>query len=257
MSQRIFVAGAAGVIGRRLVPQLRAAGHQVFGTTRSHARADELRLVGAEPVVVDVFDAQALTQAVVDARPDVVIHQLTDLPPHLDPDRMAEAVIGNARIRDEGTRNLVDAAIIGGARRMVTQSIAWAYASAAAPHGESDPLDIAAEGGRATTINGIVALENYTLQSPPLQGIVLRYGHLYGPGTGTSLDAEPAVHVDAAAHAALLAIERGRAPGIYNVAEPCTQVSSEKAIHDLGWNPEFRLDERIADAGLAGWHPTL
>jgi len=110
MSHRIFLAGASGAIGRRLLPLLRAAGHEVFGTTRDAAKAEGLRQLGAEAVVVDVFDAAALSRAVIAARPQVVIHQLTDLPPGLDPARMADSIPRNARIRSEGTRNLVAAA---------------------------------------------------------------------------------------------------------------------------------------------------
>src|SRR6476660_5329769 len=107
MSYRIFVAGAAGAIGRRLTPLLLSAGHYVCGSTRSEAKAAALRSQGADPVVVDVFDAAALSRAVAAARPDVVIHQLTDLPKDLDPREMGAAIIRTARIRREGTRNLV------------------------------------------------------------------------------------------------------------------------------------------------------
>ena len=146
MSYRIFLAGASGAIGRRLTPLLHSAGHYVCGSTRSKAKADALRSLGADPVVVDVFDATALSRAVASARPDVVIHQLTDLPKDLDPREMGAAIIRTARIRGEGTRNLVRAAIAAGARRLVAQSIAWAYAPGAEPHAETDPLDAGAEG---------------------------------------------------------------------------------------------------------------
>src|SRR5215468_3365161 len=106
MAHRIFLAGAAGAIGTRLVPLLRRAGHAVWGMTRSPAKANALRAAGVEPVVVDVFDADGVAAAVVAARPDVVIHQLTDLPHGLPPERMDAATAPNARIRDEGTRNL-------------------------------------------------------------------------------------------------------------------------------------------------------
>src|SRR5499427_5649916 len=161
---RIFLAGATGAIGKRLLPLLRKAGHHVVGTTRSGAKSAALRATGIEAVVVDVFDAAALSRAVAGARPDIVMHQLTDLPPGLDPARMAEAAPRNARIRSEGTKNLVDAALAAGARRLISQSIAWR------------PQGITAE--------GVAALERLTLGSPPLEGIVLRYGRLYGPGTG-------------------------------------------------------------------------
>lgn len=243
MTSRIFLAGAGGAIGRRLVPLLRAAGHEVFGTTRDPAKAGMLRQLGAEPVVVDVFDARALSDAVAEARPEVVIHQLTDLPPGLDPARMAEAGPRNARIRSEGTRNLVAAAREAGVRRVIAQSIAWVYAPGTPPYAEDHPLDRAAEGPRRVNIDGAVALETQVLHTPPLAGLVLRYGPLYGPGTGA--DAPPApgsVHVDAAAQAALLAVDRGR-PGLFNVAEPGGPVLVEKAVRDLGWDAAFRLQD--------------
>ena len=114
MGYRIFLAGASGAIGRRLTPLLHGAGHYVCGSTRSEANADALRALGADPVVVDVFDAPALSRAVASARPDVVIHQLTDLPKDLNPREMGAAIVRTARIRSEGTRNLVRAAICGG-----------------------------------------------------------------------------------------------------------------------------------------------
>jgi nucleoside-diphosphate-sugar epimerase len=241
MNHRIFLAGATGAIGQRLVPLLRAAGHHVAGTTRFEAKAATLRALGAEPVMVDVFDADALKQAVLAAKPDIVIHQLTDLPPGLDPAKMADALVRNARIRDEGTRNLVQAALFAGARRMIAQSIAWIYALGSPPHLESDPLKVEADGSYNVSIAGVVALETQTLQSPPLDGIVLRYGQLYGPGTGRDAPQGTApVHVDAAAQAALLAIDRG-APGIYNIAEPNDLVATDKARRDLGFDARFRL----------------
>jgi nucleoside-diphosphate-sugar epimerase len=235
MASCLFLAGAAGVIGRRLAPLLVADGWLVAGTTRSEEKAAMLREMGVEPVIVDVFDAEALGRAMARARPGVVIHQLTDLPPGLDPARMEEARTRNARIRDEGTRNLVSAAIHAGARRLVAQSVAFAYADGPLPHGEDDPLNIAAEGARGVSARGVASLERQVLEAP-LEGIVLRYGRLYGPGTGFEAASGPApVHVDAAAEAARLAASRG-APGIYNIAEDDGAVSSEKARRLLGWD---------------------
>jgi nucleoside-diphosphate-sugar epimerase len=236
---RIFLAGATGAIGKRLVPLLRKAGHHIVGTTRSTAKADALRAASVEAVVVDVFDAPVLTREVSAARPDVVIHQLTDLPPGLDPGRMAEAGPRNARIRSEGTENLVRAAL-----GLIAQSIAWMYAPGRQPYTEADPLDIHAQGARATTVAGVVALERLALTSPPLQGVVLRYGHLYGPGTGADRAEAPSLHVDAAAAAALLAIEKADA-GVYNIAEPSGYLSIEKARRDLGFDPSFRLEAQV------------
>src|SRR5262250_4001386 len=238
---KIFLAGAAGAVGKRLVPLLLDAGHHVVGTTRSTTKADALRTAGVVPIVVDVFDAPALSRAVSAARPDIVVHQLTDLPLGLDPARMVEGTQRNARMRREGTRNLVAAALAAGARRLVAQSIAWMYAPGPEPHGEDDPLDVHPEGIRAVTADGVATLERLTVASPPIDGIVLRYGHLYGPGTGTDTAETPSLHVDAAAAAALLAIEKAK-PGIYNIAEPSGYLSTEKAQRELGFDPSFRLD---------------
>jgi nucleoside-diphosphate-sugar epimerase len=191
--------------------------------------------------VVDVFDATALSRAVRSARPDVVIHQLTDLPKDLNPREMGAARVRTARLRSVGTQNLVMAAIAAGARRLVAQSIAWVYAPGAEPHAETDPLDAADEGERSINIQGVIALEDLTLKSSPLQGVVLRYGHLYGPGTAFDQPSSSTpVHVDAAAYAALLAIDHGK-PGIYNIVQSNGIVATEKARAELGWTADFRL----------------
>jgi nucleoside-diphosphate-sugar epimerase len=234
-SGRIFVAGASGVIGRRLLPLLRQRGYEVVGTTRSPARAGELERAGATPIVADVFDREAIARAVASVQPSVVIHQLTDLSAGVAPEHLAR----NARLRTEGTRNLVLAAQAAGVRRLIAQSIVWVYAPGPEPHPEGDPLDLAAEGTRAVTIQGVVALERAVLATPPIEGIVLRYGWFYGPGASDKPKGSPGVHVDAAAYAAVLAIDRG-APGVYNVAEPGPQVLVEKARQELGWDPDFR-----------------
>ncbi len=160
MSSRIFLAGASGAIGRRLVPMLHDAGYVVGGTTRSADKSQLLRSLGAEPMVVDVYDQQALAAAALSFRPDVIVHQLTDLRHIRDPNRRDELLASNARIRNEGTRNLVQAAIAAGAHRIIAQSIAWVYASGPLPHREDDPLDSAAEGNRAVSIAGVIALED-------------------------------------------------------------------------------------------------
>src|SRR3984885_7094604 len=181
---RIFLAGASGAVGRRLIPLLLADGHSVTGTTRSAAKAVELEAHGVTPVVVDVFDAGALRDAVVKARPEIVIHQLTDLPQVLDPAQMAASRQRNTRLRIEGTANLIAAARAAGARRLIAQSIAFAYADGPEPHGESDPL--ASPDGDdpgAITAKGVRALEEAVLGGSGMEGIVLRYGRLYGPGT--------------------------------------------------------------------------
>jgi nucleoside-diphosphate-sugar epimerase len=233
-SRNIFVAGAAGAIGSVLCRLLLQDGWHVSGTTRSAERATELRTIGVVPVIVDVFDRQALIAAVVHAQPHVVVHQLTDLPKTFSPDAMPAARARNAHIREIGTDNLVAAALQAGASRMVAQSIAFAFADGAKPYLEDAPLDHASGAAAAR-------LEALVLGSPSLHGIVLRYGRLYGPRTWSETPSgEAPVHVDAAADAARRAATLGAA-GAYNIAEDDGTVSSAKARRELGWNPEFRV----------------
>ncbi len=236
---RIFLAGASGAIGRRLVPLLVQAGHHVTGMTRSAASAADLERAGAASAILDVYDAPALSAAVLAARPDVVIHQLTDLPREFDPAKIAASYAANARIRTEGTRNLIAAARSAGAGRLIVQSIAFAYAPGGEPHPETDPLNLD-DPARAVTVRGTVEMERQALASG-LDTIVLRYGLLYGPGTWSDGPSRaPALHVDAAAHAAVLALTRGE-PGIYNVADDDGAVSIAKARVALAFDPDFRL----------------
>lgn len=236
MADRLFLAGAAGAIGRALIPLLQADGWHVAGTTRTAERAAQLAALGIEPVVVDVFDAGALTRAVAAARPRVVVHQLTDLPPALDPARMADALVRNARIRDEGTRNLVAAAVAGGAQRLVAQSVAFAYAPGPQPWREGDPLNLTASGNAGVTVRGVASLESQILAAP-MPGLVLRYGRFYGPGTGFDAPTGPgSIHVSAAAAATRRALTRG-APGLYNIAEDDGMVDVTRARVELGWSP--------------------
>jgi nucleoside-diphosphate-sugar epimerase len=167
---RIFVAGATGVIGRRLVPLLVAQGHDVTALSRSGRSGAE----GVTTVVGDVYDGARLRELMVAAEPDVVMHQLTDL--------TSRDFAANSRIRREGTRRLVDAALAAGVRRMVTQSIAWAYEPGAGPADESTPLDVHAEDpNRRATVEAVAALETMTAELS--EWVVLRYGMLYGPDT--------------------------------------------------------------------------
>lgn len=246
MNGKVFLAGAAGAVGAALTPLLVESGYEVYGTTRHIERTDSIRAAGAHPILVDMFDRATLADAVERIAPTIVIHQLTDLPPGLDPARMADAVARNARIRTEGTANLVAAARAAGCERIVAQSIAWAYAGGASPYDESQPLDTAAEGARAVTVNGVMALEHGVLSLNQTGGIgtVLRYGNLYGPGTGRDAPqgASP-LHVEAAAWAALLAAQRSRG-GAFNIAEDSAEVTSEKAKRELGWRPDMRLTQR-------------
>ena len=236
---RIFLAGASGAIGRRLTPLLIAAGHEVTGSTRTEKVARELESAGVHGVVADVFDADTLTRAVVAAQPEVVIHQLTDLPRVLgDEKELAAAYPRNARIRIEGTRNLVAAAKAAGARRFIVQSVAFAYAPGREPYVETDPLNVA-DGPRVVTVRAAADMEQQVLTSG-MEPVVLRYGLLYGPGTWTEGPArKPPVHVDAAAHAAFLTVTRGS--GIYNIADDDGTVSIDKARKELGFDPAFRL----------------
>ena len=237
---KIFLAGASGVIGGLMVPLLRNAGHSVVGTTRAREKVAALRALGAEAVVVDVFDAPALARAVAAAAPHVAIHQLTDLPNAPGTPGYEAGLERNARLRIDSTRNLVAAAKEVGVKRLIAQSIAFVYAPGQGARLESDPLDLAATGARKRTVEAVAALEQATLTMP--EGIVLRYGYLYGLGTWFEKEAraKPALFVDAAAQAALLALTKGQA-GIYNVAEDDGAVSSEKARHELGFDPGFRI----------------
>jgi nucleoside-diphosphate-sugar epimerase len=236
---KVFLAGATGVIGRPLIGLLRQAGHGVTGTTRSAGKLAEIEKLGAEGVAVDAFDAEGLRQAVVAAKPDVVIHQLTDLPDVSDPAQMAAVREKNSRLRIEGTRNLMAAAQAAGVRRVVAQSIAFIYAPGQGPRQETDPLDPSE--AQRMTIEGVKALEQAVLNTPGIGGIVLRYGRLYGPGTWFDKPGSPgSLTAGAAAQAALLALTRG-APGAYNIAEDDGAFSVEKARRELGFDPGFRL----------------
>src|SRR3984893_6821538 len=208
---RVFLAGAGGAIGRRLVPLLLRAGHEVTGTTRSAATASELARAGVVPAVLDVFDPPALMMAVGAAQPAVIIHQLTDLPRQFDEARIAASYANNARIRTEGTRNLVAAAQAAAGGRFLVQSIALCLSPGGEPHPETDPLNLA-DPARAVTVKGAADMEQQVLTAPGIEAIVLRYGLLYGPGTWSQTPArKPALHVAAAAPAPLVAVSRGAA----------------------------------------------
>lgn len=234
---RVFLAGATGVIGRRLVPLLTASGHQVTGLARSPAAAERVRALGAEAALADVFDAAGVADAVAKAAPEVVIHQLTDL--------SGGVTDANARIRQVGTRNLVDAARAAGADAMIAQSICWAYAAGPDPAAEDVPLDLAADGSRGVSVAAVAALENAVAELPAW--VVLRYGLLYGPGTWYAADGMVAdrarageltadadvssfVHVDDAAAAAVAAL--GWPSGAVNVCD-------DEPAAGLAWLPVY------------------
>jgi uncharacterized protein YbjT (DUF2867 family) len=191
---RIFLAGATGVIGSRLLPLLVAAGHDVTGTTRSAERAGMIEKAGGTPVVVDVYDVEALTAAVVESRPDLVMHQLTDLPD--DAADIPAWAAANSRIRTEGTANLLAAALAAGGARMLAQSIAWT------PPGRGD---------------AVAWHEGAVLDAG---GVVVRYGQFYGPGTYYEAEppAHPRIHMSDAAQRTVPLVEA--APGVVVLAEP-------------------------------------
>ncbi len=236
---KVLVAGATGVIGRRLVPMLIEAGHEVIGMTRSQAKADALEEAGATPLVCDVFNANLLHDRVKEAQPEVIVHEMTDLPPALDPRKAETQMAGTDRIRTEGTANLVAAALAAGTRRMVAQSIAFAYApSGRGLRDEEDLLYERAPAPWGRSVRAVGELERLVTASDHLEGIVLRYGFFYGAGSSYASDGSIAaqvrarrfpivgkgqgvfsfIHVDDAAAATVAAVDRGW-PGIYNVVD--------------------------------------
>jgi nucleoside-diphosphate-sugar epimerase len=259
---RIFIAGASGTLGRRLVPQLVARGHHVTGTTRS--RADALRALGAEPVVVDPLDADAIREAVVQARPDVVVHQLTALAGVGMTRNWDKAFALTNRLRTEGTDHLLAAARAAGARRLVWQSYAgWPYARVGSKvKTEDDPLDPEPPADARETLAAIRHLEEAVMGSG-LEGVVLRYGGFYGPGTSLDEGGEHRdlirkrkfplagdgtgvwsfVHIDDAAAATVRAIE-GTATGVFNVVGDDPALTAEwlpALARQLGAPPPRRL----------------
>jgi nucleoside-diphosphate-sugar epimerase len=208
---RVFLAGGTGVIGRALVPQLRDAGHEVTAMTRFEERADKLRELGVEAVVCDAFDTDRVVLAVESA---------------------------NDRLRTEGTRNLMRGASAAGARRLISQSIAWAYAPTEGLWTEDDRLWLEAPEPWGRSVNAVAALEEATLGARGVEGVVLRYGFFYGPGSAYASDGSTAamvrkrafpvvgdgtavysyIHVDDAAGATVAALDHGP-PGAYNVVD--------------------------------------
>jgi nucleoside-diphosphate-sugar epimerase len=244
---KILVAGATGVVGRRLVPLLVQAGHEVAGTTRRAGRAQSIADQKARPIVLDVLDAGAVREAVAAERPDAIVHQLTDL--------THEDFEANSRLRVHGTRNLVEAAQETGVELMIAQSIAWLYVPGERPAVESDPLD-----PTLPPSEGIIALEEAVATMP--RGVLLRYGALYGPGTwyapdgaiaervrAGSLRQAPAwtsfVHADDAASAALAALDWPAGPVNVVDDEPATTAD---------WLPVYSAALGAPTPGTAGRH---
>jgi nucleoside-diphosphate-sugar epimerase len=264
---RVFLAGATGVIGRPLVPALIAGGHHVTGMTRSPEKVDALRAAGAEPMVADALDAEAVSDAVGKARPDAVIHQLTAIPPRLDPRRIERDFELTDRLRTEGTRHLIAAAQAAGVQRILAQSIAFAYSSGpiGTVHGEDDPLNMNPPKQFRRSAEALVDLERAVLDA---HGLVLRYGYFYGPGSAIaragSIGQDVArrrlpivgrgegvwsfIHVDDAARATVAALTDGQS-GAYNVVDDDPAPVSEwlPALADaLGAPPPRRVPALIA-----------
>ena len=233
---RVFIAGATGAIGRQLVPMLREAGHEVTGMTRSEERAQGLREAGAQAVVCDALDGAGVRSAMAEAAPEVVIHQLTDLPQEF---RMRYAYGATSRLRTEGTRNLLEGARAAGARRFIAQSIAFLYHPGNPPVNDEDGRTLAGSPGKfGEAVDAVIELERTVTGADGMDGLALRYGFFYGPGTwyapGTKLartvkrrwfpiigDGSGVfsyIHIADAASATLAAVERG-SPGVYNVVD--------------------------------------
>jgi len=236
---KIFVAGASGAVGRRLVLLLTAAGHEVAGLTRTPAKADLLRKIGAMPVIADALDPAAVMDVLQRQRPEVVIHELTSIK-KFDLRNFDQGLTETNRLRTEGTDNLLAAARAAGVRRFIAQSFAgWPYARAGGPvKTEEDPLDPEPPAAFRRTLEAIRHLESAVTGKTGLEGLVLRYGSFYGPGTAISEQGWmmddirkrriPIIgggsgvwsftHVDDAARFTRAAITRG-APGIYNIVD--------------------------------------
>ena len=239
---RIFVAGATGAIGRPLLRELVAAGHHVVGTTRSPVKVAAIAAAGAEPVVCDALDKDDLAAVVVAAKPDVVVHEMTALPPRYNPRKLERLYRATDRLHAQGTDNLLHAARAARAAKVVVHSVAFAYErSGSRTKTEDAPLDPNPPGALRDATAALHHLEHATASATGLQTVVLRYGFFYGPGTWYAPDGHFAaearrrrypivghgrgvfsfVHVDDAASATQLAIERDVA-GVFNIvdAEP-------------------------------------
>lgn len=266
---RVLVAGASGAVGSRLVPLLVAAGHSVVGLTRAEAKADAIRRSGADAAVADALNRAATVAAVAGARPDVIVHEMTSLAAASDLRRFDRSFAATNRLRTEGLNNLLAGAEQARTRRIVVQSFCgWPYAREGGPvKSESDPLDPEPPPELRRTLEAIRYLENAVTASPDVDGVVLRYGGFYGPGTGL-FDGQfidqlrrrrvPLIgdgngwwsflHIDDAAAATAIAIERASS-GIYNIVDdepaPVRQWLPALAAM-LGAKPPRRLPKWLA-----------
>jgi nucleoside-diphosphate-sugar epimerase len=236
---RVFVAGAWGAMGRPLVRRLVAAGHEVTGTSRREERAESLSAAGARAAVCDVFDGAALVDAIADAEPEVVVHALTALPDRIEWKAKEDPLAATNRLREEGTRNLVTAARAAGVRRLVAESVAFLYEpSGDLVKGEDARLFTHAPGRAGKAATAIADLERQVLDAEGIDGVVLRFGWFYGPGTSYASDRAQAddfrrrrfpivgkgtgvfsfIHVEDVAAATEAAIA-GAAVGVFNVVD--------------------------------------
>lgn len=237
---RVLVAGATGVVGRQLVPQLIAAGHEVSATTRSQPKIESLRAAGAEPYLLDGLDGTAVGAVVARARPDVIVHEMTAIPPMMNFRTFEQTFAATNRLRTTALDHLLGAARAQGVSRLIAQSYAgWPNVRAGGPvKTEADPLDPAPPAAMRSTLDAIRYLEQ-AVTSAPLSGLALRYGSLYGPGAsevfvrllrrrqvpiiGDGSGVWSFLHVTDAAAATVAAVSQGD-PGVYNVVddEPAT-----------------------------------
>ena len=231
---RVFVAGATGALGRHLVPELVAAGHEVTGTTRTPGKVGRLREAGAAPLVLDGLDREAVVAAVVAARPEVIVHQMTALADMRSLRKVDRGFAATNQLRTRGTDNLLAAAARAGTRRVVAQGHNFVYERSGGPvKTEEDPLDTRPIPSAARTVAAIMHVDRTVPLAAP-EGIVLRYGTFYGPGTSDLLveavrkrqmpviGGGPGIwsfiEIADAAAATLAAVEGG-APGVYNVVD--------------------------------------
>jgi nucleoside-diphosphate-sugar epimerase len=274
---RVFVAGATGAIGKQLVPRLVAAGHEVHGMTRSEAKQPMLYELGAVPVVVDALDPDQVAQAVGEAKPDVIVHQLTAIG-SLDMRQFDRDFALTNRLRIEGTDHLLSAGQAVGVRRFVAQSYgAWFYVRTGGPvKSEEDPLDPTLAREMRETLAAIGHLEEAVLGAQWTEGIVLRYGAFYGPGTSMAPGGDQFeivrkrkfpligdgggvwsfIHVADAAEATVAAVERGHR-GVYNVVDDDPAPVAEwlpALAHELGAKKPMRVPRFVGRlfAGEAG-----